>query len=166
VAGVKTSPHDVRRGERARHNPQAARLVVGTLRDILAPLAVEEDQRHDEPDTDRVCHDGFAETLMQMLESLAVITAESQQHQVATDIIDSVLPRLAPDYCKRSMDLLLRTLPALSSHPPTLRLETALRKLRDTLESIGSHDTAEVVDDAVRKLHNRIGAVDAEYTPR
>jgi hypothetical protein len=41
------------------------------------------------------------------------------------------------------MDLLLRTLPALSSHPPTLRLETA-----------------------VRKLHNRIGAVDAEYTPR
>jgi hypothetical protein len=64
------------------------------------------------------------------------------------------------------MDLLLRTLPALSSHPPTLRLETALRKLRDTLESIGSHDTAEVVDDAVRKLHNRIGAVDAEYTPR
>jgi hypothetical protein len=83
---------------------------------------------------------------MQTLESLAVITAESQQHQVATDIIDaidSVLPRLAPDYCKRSMDLLLRTLPALSSHPPTLRLETA-----------------------VRKLHNRIGAVDAEYTPR
>jgi uncharacterized membrane protein len=153
----------------AQHNPQAARLVVGSLRDILARLAVEAEQRDDEPDTDIVYHDGFPETLMQTLESLAVITAESQQHQVATDIIDAVdslLPRMTPAYRERSVDLLMRTLPALASHPPTLRLETAMRCLRDTLEDIGAHDTASVVDDGVSKLRHRIGTVESEYTPR
>jgi hypothetical protein len=143
--------------------------VVGSLRDVLARRTAETDERKDRPDTDIVYHDELPGALMATLESLAVITADSQQHQVAADIIDafaSVLERLAQPYRERAMDLLMRTLPALSSHPPTLRLETALRDLADTLRRLDAHDTAAAVDDGLERLCGRIGTVEADYTPR
>jgi uncharacterized membrane protein len=153
----------------AQHNPQAARLVVGSLRDIMARIAVEGEEECAEPDTDIVYRDAFPNTLMETIESIAVITAESQQHQVATDIIDaidSVLERLTPSYRERAMSLLMRTLPALSSHPPTARLESAMGRLRDTLRRIGADESAALVDEGIDHLRDRIGVVQREYTPR
>lgn len=153
----------------AKHNPQAARLVVAHLRDVLARLAVETSVHEDAPDTDIVYDDDFPEILMQTLESLAVVTADSQQHQVAADIIlaiESMLERLAVPYRERAMDVLMRTLPALASHPPTRSLERALAKLRDTLRRMGADDLAGVVELGLDNLRSRIGTVETEYTPR
>jgi len=153
----------------AQHNPQAARLVVAALRDVLARLGVENGPPDDTPDTDIVYADDFPEVLMDTWESLAVVTADSQQHQVAADIIDaldSVLTRLAPAYRTRAVDVLMRTLPALGSHPPTRRLEVALERLRDTLEGLGERGAARAADAAVASLRSRIGTVEAAYTPR
>jgi len=151
----------------AQHNPQAARLVVAALRDVLARLAVEVHEDH--PDTDIVYPDDFSVVLMNAIESLAVVTADSQQHQVAADIIlalDSLLERVTADYRERSVDVLMRTLPALASHPPTLRLESALTRLQATLERIGEGDAAQATGTAVDRLRGRIGRVEADYTPR
>jgi uncharacterized membrane protein len=153
----------------AQHNPQAARLVVAALRDVLARLAVEADGHQDDPDTDIVYRDDFPAVLMNAIESLAVVTADSQQHQVASDIVlalDAVLERLTPAYRGRAVDVLMRTLPALASHPPTLRLETSLEQVRDTLQRMGEDAGARAVDVAVDHLRRRIGTVEVEYTPR
>jgi hypothetical protein len=153
----------------AKHNPQAARLAVAQLRDVLMRLAVERSGHEDNPDTNIVYHDDFPAILMQALESLAVVTADSQQHQAAADIIlaiESVLERLSASYRKRAIDVLMRTLPALASHPPTLVLERALEKLRGRLRRMGAYDAADVVDEGLDHLRNRIGTVDTDYTPR
>ncbi|MFP5347327.1 MAG: DUF2254 family protein [Actinomycetes bacterium] len=155
----------------ANHNPRAARVVVAQLRDVLARAAAEDD---DVPpssgaDTAIVYRDNVPEVLLSSIESLAVITADSQQHQVAADIVDAFagLLEVLPDvYRQRSLQVLLRTLPALASHPPTLLLESALTALVDALECAGEPDAADVVRRGLENLRKRIGAVDVEYTPR
>ncbi len=106
---------------------------------------------------------------MRTLESLAVVTADAQQHQVAADIIgamESLLDRLPPGYRGRAIDVLKRTLPALASHPPTLSLERALERLEETLRRAGDEDEAALVAAGLERLRARIGTVEPEYTPR
>ncbi len=153
----------------AQQNPHAARLVVAQLRDVLARATLEPADGEREPDTDIVYEDDFPQILMDTVESLAVATADSQQHQVAAEIIvglTTLLPRLPEGYRERADELLMRTLPALASHPPTQQLERALEQLRTTLERTGSDDGARLVRDALEAIRSRIGRVDAEYTPR
>lgn len=154
----------------AKHNPQAARLVVAMLRDVLARLIAEPRPEMDAPATTAIVYnDDLPEALFQTIESLAVVTADSQQHQVAADILfalASLLERLSEDYRSRACDVLLRTLPALASHPPTSVLEAALRTLEETLARIGAHEQASLVAEGLDHLRRRIGRVETEYTPR
>ena len=153
----------------AQQNPHAARLVVAQLRDVLARATLEPADGEREPDTDIVYDDDFPQVLMDTLESLAGATADSQQHQVAAEIIvglTTLLARLPEGYRRRTDELLLRTLPALASHPPTQQLERALERLRVTLEQTESDDGARLVRDALDAIRSRIGRVEAEYTPR
>ena len=153
----------------AKHNPQAARLVVAQLRDVLARMVAAEREPEHEPDTAVVYHDDVPDVLMRTLESLAVVTADSQQHQVAADIVEGLAASLdgLPDaYRERAVDVLMRTLPALASHPPTLPLERALRALADALARAGEDDAARLVEEGLDHLRQRIGAVEREYTPR
>ena len=153
----------------AKHNPQAARLVVAQLRDVLARITVEREHDTSPPDTAIVYPDNVPEVLMQTLESLAVVTADSQQHQIAADIVEALatlLDRLSDQYRERAVDVLMRTLPALASHPPTLKLEQALRSLHDALQRAGARDAAKLVGEGLERLRERIGAVEAQYTPR
>jgi hypothetical protein len=153
----------------AQHNPHAARLVVRALRDVLARVAASEDGPAGTPDTGIVYRDTFPEMLMEAVESLAVITADSQQHQIAADIIEgmaSLLPRLSPAYRERTIAVLMRTLPALTSPPPTTTLEAALTGLQETLEDLGEDDAARVVATGLDHFRARIGAVTEGYTPR
>ena len=153
----------------AKHNPRAARIVVAQMRDVLARFAVEGSDTASAPDTAIVYRDNVPEVLLSSLESLAVITADSQQHQVAADILDAfagLLEVLPNTYRQRAMQVLLRTLPALASHPPTLLLESALDSLVEALECAGEDEAASVVSRGLENLRKRIGAVDVEYTPR
>lgn len=153
----------------AKHNPQAARVVVGQLRDVIARFIVEPPASDRTPDTRIVYRDDVPEKLMDAVESLAVVTADSQQHQVAADILDTMarLFRAMPShYQERTEQVVLRTLPALASHPPTRALETAMERVRDVLASDGREDSARVVQDGLENLRQRIGRVDQQYTPR
>ncbi|MDQ3889152.1 MAG: DUF2254 domain-containing protein [Actinomycetota bacterium] len=153
----------------AKHNPQAARLVVAQLRDVLARMVAAEGEPEYEPDTAVVYHDDVPDVLMRTLESLAVVTADSQQHQVAADIVEAFafsLDRLPGPYRERAVDVLMRTLPALASHPPTLALERALRALADALGRADADDAARLVEEGLDHLRQRIGTVQREYTPR
>ncbi len=73
---------------------------------------------------------------------------------------------MTPGCRERAIDLIMRTLPALASHPPTLVLEHALARLRDTLGRMGQDRAADLVDEGLANLRSRIGTVDATYTPR
>ncbi len=153
----------------AQQNPHAARLIVAQLRDVLARATLEPPGQERGPQTDIVYEDDFPGILMDTVESLAVVTAESQQHQAAAEIIvglTTLLPRLPEGYRQRADELLMRTLPALASHPPTQQLERALVKLESTLQELGSDDGARLVRDALEAIRSRIGRVDAQYQPR
>jgi uncharacterized membrane protein len=153
----------------AQQNPQAAQLVVLSLRDILARLTADRGDDLPPPDTDVVYRDDVPNVLMNTLESLAVITADSQQHQIAAallQVIAGLLDRLPDDYRRRTHDVLLRTLPALASHPPTRQLEDALRELQDVLERDGADEPARLVAEALDNLRQRVAQVPTEYTPR
>lgn len=78
--------------------------MVSQLRDVIARLTVEERRGH-EPDTAIVYHDDVSGVLMRTIESLAVVTADSQQHQVAADIakaLATLLERLRDAHREQS----------------------------------------------------------------
>ena len=153
----------------AKHNPQAARLVIAQLRDVIARFVVEHDRFEPDPDTAIVYHDDVPGVLMGTVESLAVVTADSQQHQVAADILQALaglLDVLPQEYRERATELLMRTLPALASHPPTLVLERALQSLHEALQRTGEESAARLVEQGLDNLRERIGTVDTQYTPR
>ncbi len=153
----------------AQQNPAAARLVVTSLRDVLARLIAVPTAERGHVDADVVYYDDVPDVLMQTVESLAVVTAESQQHQIAADLImmlATLLERLPDEYRERAIDVLLRTLPALASHPPTLVLERSLTSLADALDRTEADEAAALARKAVEDIRQRIGRVEAEYTPR
>lgn len=97
---------------------------------------------------------------MDAFESLAVVSSESMQHQIFTEVIHTfavMFDRLPPKQQHRAENLILRIISALGYHVLTAELDAALAALVCTLRASARSDTAELVQVAQEELRSSSG---------
>ncbi len=150
----------------AKSNPAPGLLTIRSLRDLLARWA-------GEPPAGAagalpvVYVDNVFSRLMAALESLAIVSSESMQHQAFTEVVRAVtasLDRLGPTELARAEDLLRRALSALGDHVLTADLEQALTDCARGLSALGRTETAAEVARAREGLARSVGHLNARST--
>jgi uncharacterized membrane protein len=124
----------------SKHTPLPGRLVIENLRDILARFSAEDETIEAAEPLPVVYPDATPRTLMAALESLAVVATEAQQHHIYAALLEALagmLPRLDGWYRDATHETILRILPLLRRHPPSLQLRRALDVAAAALEDAG-----------------------------
>lgn len=99
---------------------------------------------------DRVTHEA-----LDVLTTLAIVSAESRQHQTCAEVLVTfarLLGRLEPDELEVADSEVRRLLPAVIEHAFSFELQTALRRLARELAATGRHDAASAVRGALAHL--------------
>jgi hypothetical protein len=162
----------------AKASPGPGLLAIRSLRDLLARWAMETTAASDsatartidnEADEEApvVYTDDTLDRLFDALESLAVVSTESMQHQVFTEIVLTLammFERLPPDLQARSEQVILRILTGMGDHMLTMRLEIELTALATALRRGGAEDTAAAVDAARQALGQSLGTLHSRAT--
>ncbi len=155
----------------SKSNPAPGLLTIQSLRDLLARWAIEQQQQAPEPDGATclpvVYRDNVIPRLFDALETLAVVSTESMQHQNFIEVLrvfTVMFGRLPSEQQERAEDLILRVLPGLGDHVLTAELDAALRALAGALERASRHDTAAAVEAARAKLASTIGELHSRST--
>jgi hypothetical protein len=107
-----------------------------------------------------VYQDNTFAQLMNTVESLAVVSSESMQHQIFASVVHTfaaLFARLPPVQQQRAEDLLLRILPALGDHVLTANLDAALTALVSTLAQAERLKTAAAIRAAHERLRRSVG---------
>lgn len=168
----------------SKSNPAPGLATLHNLRDLLARWSEEaaaERQEAEAPDgadasTDAplpiVYRDEVLEGVIDALESLAVVSSESMQHQSCAEVVDALAAlydRLPRALQPRAEDAVRRILSALGDHVLTARLDGALTRLGSVLLAAGRIDTGLAVQQArgalatsVGTLHSRADRVPSE----
>lgn len=147
----------------AKENPEAGILTIHAIRDLLARWLAEH------PVNDEgglavtplpfVYPDTIFPASLNTLESLALISSESKQHQGLSAILLSLallLPHFSRDLQERSTELLVRILPTLDKHGLTRELDIALARLAAALEKAACDQAAQMVRNARQKQANKL----------
>ena len=111
--------------------------------------------------------DDVMEQLMAALESLAVASTESMQHQVFAEIVSGLaatLNRLPPRLVQRSEELILRSLAGLGDHMLTAELDRALTSLVEAMREVGLAESADAVGLARQELAASVGRLNSRDT--
>jgi uncharacterized membrane protein len=163
----------------AKASPGPGLLAIRSLRDLLARWSLETTRAGapatlpeiakaaDGGEAPVVYSDDTFPRLFDALESLAVASTESMQHQAFTEIVlalSMMFERLPRDLQARSEQVILRILTGMGDHMLTLRLETELAALASTLRRGGAQDTAAAVDAAWRALGQSLGTLNSRST--
>jgi len=150
----------------AKSNPHPGLLTIRILRSLLAKWAGAKDQ--EEPAKfPIVYHDNLEEKLMDILETLGVVSSESMQHQNFIEVIRTftlLFSRLKPEQQARIEDIILRLLSALGDFVLTSPLDRELSDLIKTLTSNGRHKTAFAVKEAQQQLALSVGKLNSRST--
>ena len=147
----------------AKENPETGLMAVHATRDLLTRWL---DAERSQEDTTVeagvlpfVYPDSVIPATLNMLESLALITSESKQHQglSATFIALALLvPRFPADLQDRSRELIVRVLPTLEQHVLSRELDYSLSRLAASLENLGCQDEAQMVREARQKQAKKL----------
>ena len=151
----------------SKSNPSPGLYVIRALRDILAQWAADKDKQLAEPSSQVVYHDNTVSQLMGTLESLAVVSTESMQHQSMAEVIhglSSLFNRLPDEQQSRAADVMLRSLAGLGDHVLTLELELALGKACDVLRAGGFAGEALAIEEAAALLGQARGKLNSRST--
>lgn len=163
----------------AKASPGPGLLAIRSLRDLLArwalktkgagdlatALAIENEA--DEDSAPVVYTDDTFHRLFDALESLAVVSTESMQHQAFTEIVlalSMMFERLPPDLQARSEQVILRILTGMGDHMLTMRLEIELTALATALRRGGAQGTAAAVDAARQAMGQSLGTLNSRAT--
>lgn len=152
----------------SKSNPAPGLLTIRNLRDVMArwstePVAQEPDA-HPAPVV--YSDDTFAQ-LLHALESLAVVSTESMQHQNFTEIVRTfagMFSRLPLAWQSRAEDLVLRALSGMADHVLTAELDTALNDLASALADAGRPAGAAAVRQARSELARSVGKLNSRST--
>lgn len=151
----------------AKSNPSPGLHALHTLRGILARWSTEKEELDPEAQLPVVYADKGFEQLMDAFESLAVVSSESMQHQVFSEVLRTfslMYARLPPAQQIRAEDLLRRILPAMGDHVLTRELDSALSALAEVLTGCGRSETASLVEQAQLKLDQSVGKLHSRST--
>ena len=155
----------------SKSNPAPGLLAIRSLRDLLARWSLDEQSASDsESHVDQlpvVYTDTVMMVLMDTLESLAVASSESMQHQSFTEVLRAfaaLLGRVSSENQRAIDNVILRILPALGDHVLTSDLERALTETQVALRNIGNHETATRVETACKRLAQTKGNLHSRST--
>lgn len=159
----------------SKSNPAPGLLGIRALRDILARWNREMTDSNSpdgkEPRADRVLpvvyRDDVLEQLMDALETLAVVSTESMQHQNYAEVLRAfaaLFERLSPALQERAEDLVLRILSGLGDHVLTADLDRQLTNLVEALRASDRFETASAVHAAQEDLRASIGRLNSRAT--
>lgn len=145
-------------------------LTLYSLRDILARWSAEEKARKQETEqapAPIVYQDHTFVQLMNALESLAVVSSESMQHQIFAEVLRTfayLFDQLSAAQQQHAEEILRRLLSALGDHVLTNELDQALSTLVNTLQHSQRRETAAAVETAQKQLSRSIGALHSRTT--
>ncbi len=151
----------------SKSNPFPGLLTIYSLRNILAHWSIEQEEDCVNQPLAVVYTDNAFARLMDAFESLAVVSSESMQHQIFTEVIHTfvvMFDRLPPKQQHRAENLVLLIISALGDHVLTAQLDAALAALVCTLRASARHDTAELVQVALDELKSSIGKLNSRST--
>jgi uncharacterized membrane protein len=154
----------------SKQDPSPGLEAARNLRDLLARWVEPAEESGEETDGEPlavVYPDDVMERLMGTIESLAVVTTESMQHQVYAGILRglaTLLDRLPPPLARRAEEVVLRSLAGLGDHILSAELDHALREIADALEQAGLGEGAAAVRIARTELATSIGRLNSRST--
>jgi uncharacterized membrane protein len=144
----------------AKHNPETGLIVIQALRDLLARWIGQEVDRSNSETLAVVYNDDIFGDLLHVLESLAVVSAESKQHRNYTEILTTLtllLDRFTPEQLDHVEQAILRILPAFQNHMLVSSLDTAILDLASALADRGCAETAAHLYGARQRRRDQIG---------
>lgn len=150
----------------AKSNPAPGLITIRSLRNVLSRWSLDK-QEKSSAKLPIVYTDNTMEKLMDTIETLAVISSESMQHQNFIEVLTTItttFDRLSLKWQERCEDLLLRILSALGDHVLTTELEMALTDSINKLVSAGRHDTAVAMQKALKELSLSVGKLNSRAT--
>jgi hypothetical protein len=159
----------------AKQNPETTLMVIRVLRDLISRWALdagEGDGRSPrasgESPVALVYDDGVLLDALDVLESVAVVSSESLQHQVFAEVLDGltvIYGRLPEEQLqRRTDDLVRRALSAMGDHVMTRDLERAIERLSRELRLANHEETARTLMGAGGKLGASIGELGSRST--
>lgn len=151
----------------SKSNPFPGLLTIYSLRNMLAQWSIEQEEDSGKQPIPVVYTDNVFTRLMDAFESLAVVSSESMQHQIFTEVVRTftvMFDRLSPEQQQRAESLILRIISALGDHVLTAQLDAALSALVCTLKASARSDTADAVQAAQDELGSSIGKLNSRST--
>lgn len=147
-------------GSTAMQNPETILIVLHGLQSALGQLIFESEKSHDAKTIAFHYEDSVIESAANVLESLAIVSSESLQHQTFAEVLDNIslaYPYVSDDIKLKFNDVIKRILSALGDHVLSKDLEKSLTKLSETLSSEGNQTTTQILRDAHHELSKSIG---------
>ncbi len=141
----------------AKSDPAPGLMVIRSAGDLLSHWIREEklEKLPDRAGLDVVYHDDVMDRLMDVLESAAVAAYESKQHMSLSEVYCTIMAsfvRMSPLLQQRSIDLLMRSLPALRGQILTNDLDHSVGLVIRTLQTNGYADRANAIQQARDEL--------------
>lgn len=156
----------------AKSNPAPGLLVIRNLRDLLsrwvcAPDNAAQDDAEQAGALPLVYHDDVLDDIMDALESIAVVSSESMQHQSWAEVARTfalIFDRLPAPQQERAEDVIRRLLSCLGDFVCTADLDAALSRLARVLEAAARFETAREVRAAQTQMRASIGQLHSRST--
>ncbi len=151
----------------SKSNPAPGAAAVRNLRDLLARWAVATHDASTEPPLPVVYPDTLLQDAVAALESLAVVSSESLQHQSCAEVLSSfatLLPRLPSEVRLDAVGAVRRILPSLGDHVLTSVLDRSLLGLEAALRQSGELSVAVEVRRARDAMARDLGTLQARGT--
>ncbi len=151
----------------SKSNPAPGAAAVRNLRDLLARWSVATHEAASAPTLPVVYPDTLLQDAVAALESLAVVSSESLQHQSCAEVLSTfatVLPRLPVDVRLVAVGAVRRILPSLGDHVLTGVLDSALLGLEAALGELGEVSVAAEVRRARDAMARDLGTLQARGT--
>ncbi|UGB39180.1 DUF2254 family protein [Frateuria soli] len=153
----------------AKSNPAPGRMVLHTLRDLMARWSAEGHETHERrpPEVPVVYEDNVFAKLLDTFEILAVVTSESMQSQTMASFVRSfvlMFGRLPPEQQPRARRLIRSSLSGLGEHVLTVELDSALTELAVALDVAQQRDLAAEVRAAHQAMSASLGKLGSRAT--
>jgi len=151
----------------SKSNPAPGAAAVRNLRDLLARWAVATHDAAADPPLPVVYPDTLLQDGIAALESLAVVSSESLQHQSCAEVLSSfatLLPRLPIEVRLSAVGAVRRILPSLGDHVLTGVLDSSLLELEAALRQLSEVNAAAEVRRARDAMARDLGTLQARGT--
>jgi uncharacterized membrane protein len=147
----------------AKDNPETSLLVLYVLDSLLTKWIAADSKSVSDSETVPIVYEIHScKTVLDVWESLLVVSSESMQHQAFAEILRSIAriyPDLPPDLRNRADQMLRRATSAMGDHVLTQDLNDALHKLIRTLERSDRHLFAQTIAEAHHKFAASLGTL-------